>query len=129
MDLVPRRPEAGVFHANWTGWAYIAEVLELAGADTREMSGTNDGEYVHARTARSWGRAVRRILPRLMNKRVPDSLYSDGYREVPVLKPGDGAGTATDCTAGDLFPLDEETKEWLRRFADFCERSGGFWQY
>jgi hypothetical protein len=128
MDLLPRNREIDVLTINWTGWRYIGDVLVLAGEDISKMAGSNDGLYVDAKTARKWGNAVLRVLPKLREKRTQSALYDGGYYETPIIYE-----EAEEEIAGRLlervYSLDDETKKWLEKFADFCMKSRGFWQY
>jgi hypothetical protein len=160
MDLAPKAP-IDSFHTNNAGWYFLWRVLDLAGADTSEMRSSNDGDLVHAETARSWAKAIRRLLAKnsmleLKVAKVADDLYSGGYASIPVvslrrnlkakeiayqLKFGPPPSIAEQvrqnpfqalrgCTEViGVTKLPKSDEKWLREFARFCERSGGFRQY
>jgi len=127
MDLLPRNREIDVLTINWNGWRYIGNVLVLAGEDISKMSGSNDGLYVDAKTARKWGNAVLRVLPKIRERRTRSTLYTLGYYTTPVLYE-DAEEEIASRLLESVFSLDDETKQWLEKFAEFCMNSRGFWQ-
>lgn len=136
MDLIARRNRRRIgYHANWTGWSMISGALSLLGADMAEMAGSNDGDYVTASTARSWASCIRAALSddSLKMVQVSDPSISGGIGTlfVPGSMPDDVAASMRHvCPRKEaVVPLDVIHREWLLDFADFCEQSGGFWQY
>jgi len=159
VDCIPRNKNVKPFHANWTCWYFLHQTLLLARADTSEMAGTNDGNWVSARTARKWARCLRRLLARkgplrLRLAKYPDPHYSSGYNFAPVidfqraplkervlekLKCGREVTIQdqVDWYAGrhippeqvELVELTKDHKKLLLEFADFCEKSSGFAQW
>lgn len=43
MDLIALNPCSGGWHANFAGWRFIGQCLQLVGADTFKMTGMNSG--------------------------------------------------------------------------------------
>jgi len=121
MDLMPRNNDCSSFHASWAGWRFIGTLLIMLGCDIDEMDGVNDGRYVKARTARSWGRAVQKALEK-------GTVFVKEFNALEI-----EVATAPERMAELVFdgysPIKDETKQWLVYFADFCISSSGFWQY
>lgn len=159
MDCVPRNCDVEPFRANWSGWHFLERVLHLAGADTSEMAGSNDGHYVRAGTAKVWAKTLKELLERRGNAelrlaKVPDDSYDEGYVRIPVVEREKAPvqekvffklnGTLfsvpdqvrsylfnpeLDDTKISVVGLPNDHKEFILEFAKFCERSGGFEQY
>ena len=156
MDLValaPRDPASEEFHANWTGWGLLADLLVELGCDITEMSVTNEGEVVREVTAREWGLAILENMDRIVEVRYRDEMFQDGFRsefkvvgsQTPVLlsrlevtRAIVGVATVSDVMG--LPPVDEvpevravieddRARTWLERAALFFLNSGGFAQY
>jgi len=136
MDLIPVNEEIESFHANWSGWTYITKIfLQLATegkVEIARLSGFNDGEYVNAKTARKWGRAMLGVLEEngVRNAKFEDKVY---VREEPILIKRGITETilrlSLECPDyRELVELDKEDKEWLTKFANFCIDSKGFRQ-
>lgn len=132
MDLIPRN-DAENYHVNWTGWRFLWQLLDDLGLDTFELSGSNDGDVVGAETADFFGCAIEEALAagRIRLRRTPDKSYSEGFFEAPVVLDEDAGEPETllQVIAGEIVPLDQETREWLAGFASFCKQSGGFEQW
>lgn len=82
MDLIPVN-DLEPFHANWTGWRCLAELLTDAGADLSAMAGSNDGDPVDATTAIAWADAIDAALEAdtIVLVSVADDIYVDGRRD------------------------------------------------
>ena len=117
------------FHVNWTGWHYIRGVLYLVDADDSEMAGSNDGDLVDEETAKEWGEVILKILPNLYDFHVPDKSFQGGYRNVPMIAKDVSELMEIALTKSKPYELDKWTKVWLQEFAEFCIKSGGFYQY
>lgn len=128
MDLKPRNPEIEWFHANWGGWAMLADALFVSGCDVSKMSGSNDGEYVDAATCRRWAKTLRGERPHLYWVEWPGS--RNGLRN--VLHIGDGWTLWQAQQMGsDLYRI-EGTKwvgEFIDHFVEFLDQCRGFWQF
>lgn len=154
MDCMPKN-DIEPFHANWFGWRQIGKVLREAGADLTEMSGSNDGHRVSPETAKNWGRKIRRKIEDLKEIRMPDDDYTGGeigiivdpdkniipqvfdfYHTKLLVKESMGD---TEEAAEKLEKIargiqkgeikDIENKDFYLKFAEFCEKSGGFEQW
>lgn len=117
------------FHVNWTGWHYIRGVLNLVDADDSEMAGSNDGDLVDGEKAKEWGEAILKNLPFLYDLHVPDKSFQGGYRNVPIIAKDVSELVEIALTESKPYGLDKGTREWLKEFAEFCIKSGGFYQY
>jgi len=146
MDLIPTRGDDG-FHANWASWRYISALLcQLAiegKVDVSRLRGSNDGDYINAKTARAWGKAV---LDALERNRIRNIKFEDrfGLREEPILfdlsEPTKQEIVQQEIAESIVifsleFPnyrglgdLSNADKEWLKKFANFCIDSRGFRQ-
>jgi len=130
VDLLPRNKSISSFHSNWTGWRYIANVLDQAGVDITKMPFSNDGHYVNARTARHWGNAILAAIPNLYEERIPNSIYEGGYYYRPLILELDKAEElAMMLKEGNIMRPRKTAIDFLKRFADFCINSRGFWVY
>ncbi|KAL4434337.1 hypothetical protein ABPG75_000778 [Micractinium tetrahymenae] len=118
MDCLPLNPRVDGFHANWTGWRFLRQALELLGADTSGMSSSNDGNVISRETAQDWSRRLQEGLDtgKLKIVQVPDDSFFGGYRNACSLTSGNPARQHGNAP-------------WLREAIDFFERSGGFQQY
>lgn len=128
MDLKPRNSQVEWFHANWGGWAMLADALVVSGCDVSRMSGSNDGEYVDAATCRRWAGTLRHERAHLYWAKWPESRI--GLRS--VLHGGDGwALWHAHHMGAKLYPA--ERTEWVGTFIDhfiqFLEQCRGFWQF
>ena len=106
MDLHPENRGVAAFHANWTGWRCLRELLCDLGADLTSMAGANDGDLVDAATASDWARRLRGVLASgdLVEVLVPDDFSAGGERSHlrttagqlarPVLAPAAGSPAA-----------------------------------
>ena len=118
MDLVVRKREGLyplAFHANCSGWGYLRQALEVLGQDTSKMPELNAGEFVDARRARQWGAVIRHGLDKIRKISVPDKPFEE------MFVAADGSPGQEDLTKDD--------RDWLMEFAEFCEKSSGFWQW
>ena len=149
MDLSPAY-DVGPYHANWTGWSTLGDLLYECGADLSMMAGTNDGMFVPEVTACAWADALETHLPRMVVSAYPDSSYVGGMREeihvegtgTPVLL--STAQVARSVMLPDMFddtgdlddvptvkPLAQfpEMTAWIMEFVTFLRTSGGFEQW
>jgi hypothetical protein len=53
MDLSPINAKLEGLSYNWDAWLFLMEKLNEWGVDTREFSGSNDGELISASTCRA----------------------------------------------------------------------------
>ena len=158
MDLVPANESVAGFHANWTMWGNVGDLLTELGCDLSQMAGSNDGEKVDAVTATSWGDAILANIDRIQVVMYPDDLFVGGERpelhvegtsspvnlsahqaaqelarqllhEAGVEMPE--AGSQGDDTPPRVMALSDmpEEFEWVKDFAEFCRKSGGFEQW
>ena len=139
MDLIPRNAQIESFHTNWTGWRYISGILIQLEVDVEKLSGSNDGVYIKARTAKSWGCAMLDALEqnRIRNAIFGDKTYFSNFRDEPIVfeEPVKEEVSKAILTLSfecpgyeELVYLDEGDKIWLREFANFCISSKGFRQ-
>ena len=108
MDLMPANKGVDGFHANWSSWSMIQDLLTEAGQDLSELSGSNDGLPVSAATATSWGEAIERVKDRIIILAYPDKDFVGGERydlrvegsETPVIV---SARDAANAAIAELF--------------------------
>lgn len=159
MDLIaqnPSREDAEHFHANWTGWGVLGDLLEDCGADLSEMAGSNDGDVVSAATAIAWADALDTQMDNLIAVEVDDGTYRGGKRRhlrvlsaqianpTSSVEPMDVFFASTEGPLGEgarerveklaavvptVQDVDADEIEWLRRFSMFLRHSGGFAQF
>jgi hypothetical protein len=117
MDLIPRRKTLNSYHLNWSGWRFVLQLLEDLDANLSEASGSNDGDYVKAETARNWAQLIENALAadKIKLVFVPDEAYVGGGHY------------STTCDEGE--PLTEDYSLFLKEFCDFLRKSQGFRQY
>lgn len=145
MDLIPLNQDCHPYHANWTGWRMLAELLCDAGVELTEMAGSNDGAVVDAITATAWAEALAACLDELVAVVVPDPSYSSGYRihlrtlagqlehptlahswaELALRKPGERLPEKPV----EVRDADPDDRAWVQEFVTFLRASGGFAQY
>ena len=158
MDLYPARDGIDTYHANWTSWGMLGDLLTELGCDLSAMSGSNDGHKVDAGTARAWGEAVLSNLGRIHVSIYADDGFTGGERlEFHV----EGTATPVEVSSHlaameitrrmlemsgvtDALPdasavtppvqvvaLAERPEElaWVIEFGQFCRDSGGFEQW
>lgn len=129
MDLAARNDIDG-FHANWSGWSFLGDCLVACGCDVSKMSGSNDGDYVDALTARKWAKAVRREISRLYIADVPEN---QPFSHTPeVLRDEDGYSLLRWAQEGVRVSYLQDSDNLLgfvNNFLTFLEGSSGFWQY
>ena len=151
MDLSAKNEGVEGFHANWSMWGVLGDLLSELNCDLAEMAGDNSGDVVSAATAAAWGQAILDNQGRILVDLVPDSLYEGGARWVVR---AEGSGTPVgvianeaalqaalaaggldtpEPPAGDIktVSLSEmpELEEEVLKFAQFCLASGGFEQW
>jgi hypothetical protein len=152
MDYVGRKGNA--FHINWTGHKFMYSLLFQLGADLREWSGTNDGEYISAATCNEWANLLKKNIHRIKLMLVPNDAYDGGYQELPLLEDKQLHEELTNGVAAQSLmfenllrkmfdqdiikidprriktvKLDRKTKNWILGFAKFLKECGGCWQY
>lgn len=131
MDLVPRIKTVESHHFNWTGWRIITNILEDLDCDMSCFSGSNNGIYVNAATAKQCGKALEYAIKKHMIrvKRIKDKTYYGGYREeFETSDPIETEGDLFIESLGDDM-LDKDTKKWFLDAAKFFKSCGGFSQY
>ena len=119
MDLVPRTKVRVVesFHANWSGWSQLGNVLEGLGCDLSEMSGCNDGDVISAKTCKAWAKELAKALDEGSIKTVytKDEFYlGGGYNKL----------TVSNGYTGEK-DLIESDRDWLESFVEFLYSCGG----
>ena len=158
MDLYPAQDGIETYHANWTSWGMLGDLLTELGCDLSAMSGSNDGHEVDARTAQAWGDAVLTNLGRIHVSVYADDGFSSGERlefhvegtTTPVEVSShlaameitrrmlqmsgvqDGLPVArVDAAPLQVVALAERPEElaWVIEFGQFCRDSGGFEQW
>jgi hypothetical protein len=122
MDCVavaPADTTFGAFHANWSGWRLLTNLLDDLGCDLSQFSGSNDGDVVDGRSATVCGETILANVARLRVVAVNDTMFAGGTREEVVVGGADGT------------PLRENVDlcDFIVRFATFCINSGGFAQH
>jgi len=129
MDLAARSSIEG-FHSNWSGWSFLGDCLVACGCDVSKMSGSNDGEYVDAKTARKWAKSVRREISRLYVADIPED---QPFSHTPeVLRDEDGYSLLRwtgDGVSVSYLQDNNNLLGFLNNFLTFLEGSSGFWQY
>lgn len=159
MDLFalnPTDPTNTSYHANWTGWGVLRDLLVELGCDTTQMAGSNDGDIVDAATSLAWANAITANIDRIVIEKYESREYAGGYEErfrventdTPVLLSGHQQVRAliaeTSPTLAQALPTgspsdeppqvirledDPDALAWIESFASFCRTSGGFEQY
>ena len=144
MDYIPRRGDAASFHLNWWGHSEIARVLEQLGADLTEWSGSNDGDYITARTCRQWASTLRAGLAAGVIRQVSVPYRRHGPRIIPVVTGVEvEVGSLTHVLNVIYFGVDEviaigqaptseisaEMAAHINAFADFLDQCGGCRQW
>jgi hypothetical protein len=158
MDLVPANEHVDGFHANWTMWGNIGDLLTELECDLSQMSGSNDGEVVDGPTAKAWGDAILANIDRIQVVMYPDRLFEGGERpefhvegtESPVNLSAHQAaqelarqllqqagvempetGSGDEDAPPRVIALSDmpEALQLVRDFAEFCLKSGGFEQW
>jgi hypothetical protein len=124
MDLIPRNRSIDAFHANWSTWAVLAEVVQAVGGDTTKLSGSNDGEYLDAPTLKAWAKLLEQGCEKLY-------VISNGDQEI-VRESQHGYELFSWYNAGySVTPLVDwyDGREFVERFIEFCRTCRGCWQW
>lgn len=126
MDLLPRHKGVRPFAASWMEWSALINFVETLGGDVSMASGSNDGEYIDAKTLKGWAKLIESVdLRRVygMYDHIGEPVLrvdTDGYRlfqwQNEGLKP---------CPVM-MFHMYAAS---LRAFAAFCRDAGGCWQH
>lgn len=123
MDLIPRNKEVESKGYNWTGWRILGDLLESMGCDLSKMAGSNDGQYIDAKTCRAWAKALQMNLDADLIRvlYVKDNAYFGGGYDKLVLY--------EHKTKLDLKPLPEHFKEWVLSSIKFFNECRGCRQF
>lgn len=155
MDLIaenPTSPETGHFHANWTGWGMLADLLVELECDVTKLAGSNDGDLVDATTAVAWADAIDTNLDRIFLE-YPEKDGLTGFARLRVAGTNTPVHISSSDTAAQIAqrlmgkdpyvtgthskeemkttPLkaSEDDLNWVSTFSHFCRHSGGFRQF
>ena len=124
MDLIPqtRVRQVESFHFNWNGWSQIGDLLDQLGENTNELSGSNDGDKISAKTCKRWARTLSAAMDRGLIKSIfkKSDIYMGGGYDKLVVTQGD--------TKLEKSVAQEDIK-WLNRFIEFLNKCGGCRQY
>jgi len=157
MDLVAANEGVESFHANWTLWGMLSDLLIQLECDLQHWSGSNDGHFVPEEDAAEWGQRVLGSLDSIevwefkshgifggvrTQWHVPGaqaSLRQSPLEELRVSLRQALSGDAAGLNAGPaqreaapvVVPLSHrpDDRQLLESFAQFCLESGGFEQY
>lgn len=80
MDLFAVNDGVEPFHANWTLWGMLGDLLTELGCDLSDMSGSNDGERVPGEVAAAWGQTLLNSLDEITVVEYKSSSVFGGVR-------------------------------------------------
>lgn len=140
MDYVPHN-DIELFHLNWGGHRYMAELLDGLGADMDTWTGTNDGDEIPSKIAAAWADLLEDALAhdRIKDRRYADQSYEGGFAKSPEVKDPvntefreiyeqmDALVYKSRDPRGEpeIVDITTETKDWIKDFAAFLRKCGG----
>lgn len=139
--LNPSDPDNTHYHANWTGWGLLQDLLIELGCDTSQMAGSNDGNIVDAATSLAWADTISANLDRIIIEKYPAPEFVGGFEErfrventyTPVPRSAHQEmheeDAADEPAQIERLEDDREALTFIESFAAFCRTSGGFEQW
>ena len=140
-DLWPRARTTSWGTNAYTWRHYVGHALKFSGADMKNFSQYNMGDYVPARVARDWADALENNLADLrvaVFKISPPGPEKTGFivgKRTTEKRAKAMADRIIGCHGEDVFEfvefreLSEGDRKFLMQFVRFCRRSKGFWQW
>jgi hypothetical protein len=120
------------FHANWTWWGVLTDMLDRLDADLTGVSGSNDGDIVEKDVALSWAALLEQNLDSLYLLEV--NMPEDKFRTLHFfIAPGHGYDLLEMAKVPNskihMLKDIEDTYTYVKEFIEFCRYCGGFAQY
>ena len=120
------------FHANWTWWGVLTNMLDRLDANLAGVSGSNDGDVVEKEVALSWADLLEKNIDGLylLEVSTPDDSYQKLHFFITPGRQYDLLEMAKIPNAKIHMLKDiEDTYTYVKEFIEFCRHCGGFAQY